>query len=66
VPYVDVNGLRTWHEVRGEGEPVVLLHGAFAGASSWVAQAPALARAGYRVHLPERRGHATPRTSRGP
>jgi pimeloyl-ACP methyl ester carboxylesterase len=23
VPYVDVNGLRTWHEVRGEGEPVV-------------------------------------------
>jgi pimeloyl-ACP methyl ester carboxylesterase len=30
VTYVDVNGLRTWHEVRGDGEPVVLLHGAFA------------------------------------
>ena len=58
MPYVDVNGLATWHEVRGEGEPVVLLHGAFAGASSWAAQAPALARAGYKVHLPERRGHA--------
>jgi hypothetical protein len=41
VPYVDVNGLATWHEARGEGEPVVLLHGAFGGASSWVAQAPA-------------------------
>jgi len=27
VTYVDVNGLATWHEVRGEGEPVVLLHG---------------------------------------
>jgi pimeloyl-ACP methyl ester carboxylesterase len=58
VTYVDVNGLATWHEVRGEGEPVVLLHGAFAGASSRAAQAPALARAGYKVHLPERRGHA--------
>jgi pimeloyl-ACP methyl ester carboxylesterase len=56
--YVEVGGLRTWHEVQGEGEPVVLLHGAFAGAASWSAQAPVLARAGYRVHVPERRGHA--------
>jgi pimeloyl-ACP methyl ester carboxylesterase len=56
--YVDVNGLPTWHEVHGEGPPVVLLHGAFAGASSWAAQAPALAGAGYQVHVPERRGHA--------
>jgi len=58
MPYVDVDGLATWHEVRGDGPPVVLLHGAFAGASSWAAQAPALAEAGYRVHVPERRGHA--------
>jgi pimeloyl-ACP methyl ester carboxylesterase len=56
--YVDVNGLRTWHEVSGEGHPVALLHGAFAGASSWSGQAPVLARAGYKVHVPERRGHA--------
>ena len=66
MPYVDLNGLRTWHEVRGEGEPVVLLHGAFAGASSWVAQAPALARAGYKVHLPERRSHAHTPDVEGP
>ena len=58
MPYVDVDGLATWHEVHGDGPPVVLLHGAFAGASSWAAQAPALAEAGYRVHVPERRGHA--------
>src|SRR5205809_1801341 len=58
VTYVDVNGLRTWHEVRGAGQPVVLLHGAFAGASSWSGQTPVLARAGYKVHVPERRGHA--------
>jgi pimeloyl-ACP methyl ester carboxylesterase len=46
VTYVDVNGLATWHEVRGQVRPAVLLHGAFAGASSWAAQAPALAAAG--------------------
>jgi pimeloyl-ACP methyl ester carboxylesterase len=62
--YVNVNGLPTWHEVRGAGRPVVLLHGAFAGASSWSAQTPDLVRAGYRVHLPERRGHAHTPTSR--
>ena len=56
--YVDVAGLRVWHEVSGDGRPVVLLHGAFAGAASWSAQTPALVAAGYRVHVPERRGHA--------
>jgi pimeloyl-ACP methyl ester carboxylesterase len=66
VTYVEVNGLPTWHEVRGEGQPVVLLHGAFAGASSWSAQAPALARAGYKVHVPERRGHAHTPDIEGP
>ena len=37
--YVDVAGLRTWHEIDGTGEPVVLLHGAFGGASSWFGSA---------------------------
>ena len=64
--YLDVNGLRTWHEVRGEGHPVVLLHGAFAGAASWSAQAPVLAAAGYKVHAPERRGHAHTPDVEGP
>lgn len=56
--YVDIRGWPTWHEVTGDGPPVVLLHGAFAGASSWAAQTPALVAAGYRVLAPERRGHA--------
>ncbi|MDN5795636.1 MAG: alpha/beta hydrolase [Intrasporangium sp.] len=55
--YLDVAGLRIWHEVTGAGEPVVLLHGGFAGAASFVAQTPALVEAGFRVHVPERRGH---------
>lgn len=58
MPYVDVAGLQTWHEVSGSGEPLVLLHGAFAGASSWLAQTPDLVAAGFRVYVPERRGHA--------
>ena len=41
--YVEVAGLPTWHEVRGRGPAVVLLHGAFSGAAGWSAQAPALA-----------------------
>lgn len=57
MPYTEVAGLKTWHEVSGEGDPLVLLHGGFAGASSWGGQTPALVQAGYRVYLPERRGH---------
>lgn len=64
--YVEVHGLRTWHEVTGAGQPVVLLHGAFAGASSWAAQTPVLAGSGYRVHVPERRGHAHTPDVEGP
>src|SRR4029453_2264709 len=64
--YVDVNGLATWHEVHGSGQPVVLLHGAFGGASSWSFQVPALVGAGYKVYVPERRGHAHTRDVEGP
>jgi pimeloyl-ACP methyl ester carboxylesterase len=66
VAYVDVNGLATWHEVHGSGQPVVLLHGAFGGASSWSFQVPALTGGGYKVYVPERRGHAHTRDVEGP
>jgi pimeloyl-ACP methyl ester carboxylesterase len=56
--YVEVAGHRVWHQVSGDGPPVVLLHGAFAGASSFAAQTPALVAAGFTVYVPERRGHA--------
>lgn len=64
--YVGVDGLRTWHEVTGDGQPVVLLHGAFGGADSWTLQNPALVAAGYRVHAPERRAHAHTPDVEGP
>jgi pimeloyl-ACP methyl ester carboxylesterase len=49
---IDVADLRTWHETSGSGDSVVLLHGAFGGASSWAAQRPALVDAGFAVYLP--------------
>lgn len=55
--YVELDGHRVWHEVSGVGDPVVLLHGAFAGASSFGAQTPVLVGAGFTVFVPERRGH---------
>jgi pimeloyl-ACP methyl ester carboxylesterase len=64
--YIEVAGRRTWHQVSGEGDPLVLLHGGFVGASSFHAQVPALAEAGYRVHVPERRGQAHTPDVEGP
>jgi pimeloyl-ACP methyl ester carboxylesterase len=54
--YVDAGGVRTYYEVHGDGDPVVLLHGGFEGADSWGAQTPELSRH-YRLVIPERRGH---------
>jgi pimeloyl-ACP methyl ester carboxylesterase len=53
VAYVEIAGQRVWHEVAGEGNRVVLLHGGFAGASSWGANTAALFAAGFRVYAPE-------------
>ena len=58
--------MKTWHEVTAEGESLVLLHGGFASGSSWFAQTPVLAEAGYRVDLPERRGHGHTPDIEGP
>ncbi|RAG82480.1 alpha/beta hydrolase [Streptacidiphilus pinicola] len=53
-----------WREL-GEGRPVVLLHGYIADAESWFQEggraglAPALARGGHRVIMPDFRGHGS-------
>jgi pimeloyl-ACP methyl ester carboxylesterase len=54
--YVHAAGVRTYYEVEGTGDPVILLHGGFATIETWSAQRAALAHQ-YRVYLPERRGH---------
>lgn len=54
--YEMVKGTRTWHDVRGEGEPLVLLHGGFSDSREFE---PNLARLAdrFRVHTVDRRGH---------
>src|SRR2546429_9081958 len=65
--YVTVQGRQVWHEVHGTtGDPVLLLHGGFAGASSWAAQAPALTAARVHVYPPEPRGDAHTAHVEGP
>lgn len=59
--YVNINhpvpDTPIWHEVDGEGDPVVLLHGAFSAASDWGGQYRPIIDAGFKVYVPERHGH---------
>jgi pimeloyl-ACP methyl ester carboxylesterase len=63
--YVTVNGVRSWSDVRGEGEPLVLLHGGFSDSRDFE---PNLARlAGkFRVFLLDRRAHGRTPDVEGP
>jgi pimeloyl-ACP methyl ester carboxylesterase len=54
--YVDLNGVRTWYDEHGDGEPLVLLHPGGADAGAWGPNLDALA-ARFHVFTPERRGH---------
>jgi pimeloyl-ACP methyl ester carboxylesterase len=61
MPYAEVNDTRVYYEVQGEGEPLLLLHGALgavdpAVTSGWFALLPALS-ARYRTFSVETRGH---------
>lgn len=63
--YVDAGGVRTYYEVAGTGEPLVLLHGGFCTVETFGAQTPALAGQ-YQVYVPERRGHGRTPDVEGP
>jgi pimeloyl-ACP methyl ester carboxylesterase len=54
--YVETNGLSLYYEERGEGEPLVLLHGGLGSGEMFAAVAPALA-AGRRLVLVDLQGH---------
>jgi len=55
--YIDTNGMRMAVYEKGEGAPVVFLHGFPELAFSWRHQLPALAEAGYRAIAPDLRGY---------
>lgn len=55
--FVETNGIRMAVHERGEGAPVVLLHGFPELAYSWRHQLPSLADAGYLAIAPDLRGY---------
>ena len=65
MPYISANGVETYYEVRGEGEPLLLLHGG-TGTNEDFAQQVAVFAEQYRVIAPERRGHGRTADVEGP
>ena len=63
--YVELPGVKTWYEVEGKGEPLVLLHGGFCTNETWATLRPEFA-ARFRVFLPERRAHGHTPDVEGP
>jgi pimeloyl-ACP methyl ester carboxylesterase len=63
--YVEVAGVKTYYEVHGEGEPLLLLHGGLATLESLYGLVPGLMKR-YEVWLPERRGHGRTYDAHGP
>ncbi len=63
--YVDLPGVKTWYEVEGKGDPVVLLHGGIVSNELWGPQREVLA-ADFQVYLPERRAHGHTPDVEGP
>lgn len=54
---VRMNGVELYHEIQGEGEPLVLVHGSWGDHFNWRLVAPRLAGA-FRVLTYDRRGHS--------
>lgn len=62
---IELGGVDTWYEERGEGEPLVLLHPGGADARAWGPSIGPLAER-FRVLTPERRGHGRTPDVEGP
>ena len=54
--YVKLGPVRTWYDERGEGNPLVLMHGGLVDARFFDPNVGPLAER-FHVFLPERRGH---------
>ncbi|WP_440071368.1 alpha/beta fold hydrolase [Streptosporangium sp. OZ121] len=63
--YVEVNGVRTWYDEHGRGEPLVLLHGGFSDARDFTGNLDTLADH-FKIFTPERRGHGHTPDVEGP
>ena len=54
--YIDLDGIRTWYDATGAGEPLVALHPGLVDSRAFGPNLPAWAER-FGVYLPERRGH---------
>lgn len=61
--HITVNGVRTWYDERGHGDPLVLLHGGFSDARDFAGNLDTLS---FRIYSPERRGHGHTPDVEGP
>jgi pimeloyl-ACP methyl ester carboxylesterase len=63
--HVEVNGVPMWYDERGNGDPLVLLHGGFTDSRDFTGNLDTLASR-FRLLLPERRGHGHTADVAGP
>ena len=63
--YVNLPGVKTWYEVEGSGDPIVLLHGGLVSNELWEPQRAAFG-ADFQIFLPERRAHGRTPDVEGP
>jgi pimeloyl-ACP methyl ester carboxylesterase len=56
MPFVKVNSLKTYYEMYGEGETIILMHHGFGCGKIWKAIYPHLVVQGFRVVIYDRRG----------
>ena len=54
--YAEINGVKIWYAVFGQGQPVLLLHGGLANSNYWGNLVPALSN-DYQVVVMDSRGH---------
>src|SRR5215211_2604937 len=63
--YVDIDGVNTWFDEDGSGDPLILLHGGLCTNETWAGQMSVFAER-FRVLAPERRGHGHTADQPGP
>ncbi len=61
----ELSSVKMFYEDHGEGDPLVLIHGAMGGAHAWPNQIEAFANT-YRVFVPEQRGRGRTPDVEGP
>ena len=57
MPFENVNGMRIYYEIHGDGDTILLLHHGFGCTKIWKNIYPILVENGYRVITYDRRGY---------